>query len=86
MAQTLARYLSARHIRPSELARAAGLKYSSTIANWMSGEILSPYRPNVEKVAKALGITDDELFTLIEESYYEKNPGKRPPPDYRLAA
>lgn len=91
MAQTLADYLTAQHIRPSDLARDAGLKYSSTIANWMNGDVLAPYRPNVQAVAKALGIPTNELFDLIAESYYTKNPGKRPkgradPPDASIAA
>lgn len=79
MTETLATYLSTRHIRPSDLARKAGYKNSSTIANWLEGDVLAPYQPNVERVAKALNISTDTLFDMIAEGYYEKHPQKRPP-------
>lgn len=83
MAQTLADYLRTRHIRPSELARDAGLKYSSTIANWMNGTVRAPYGPNIKKVADALHVSTDELFALIEESYKRAHSD---PPDLAPAA
>jgi hypothetical protein len=78
MAQAFAEYLRSRRIRLSDLARDAGLKHSTTLFHWKQGDVLAPYRPNVIKVAEALKITTDELFALIEESYYRAHPEERP--------